>query len=56
MTENNIILGDLEHGPIITTIILFTKKVVYDSFKKERLPSLAHIQNEVKNYHYLEKI
>ena len=33
----------------------FSKKVIYDSFKKEKKPVFIHIKNEVKNYYYLEK-
>ena len=55
LTERKKILGDLENGPIQTTILLLTKKVIYDSFKKGVIPSLAHIKNETKNFYYLEK-
>ena len=41
------ILGDLDSGPIINSIILLSKKVIY-----EKHPSLAHIKNEVKNLYY----
>ena len=34
------IIGDLENGPILNSIILITKKVIYDSFKKDRIPSI----------------
>ena len=47
------IIGDLENGPILSSIILITKKVIYDSFKKEKIPSIFQIKSEVKNY--LEK-
>ena len=49
LTDLRKILGDLENGPIINSIILLREKVIYDSFKKERLPSIAHIKNEVKH-------
>ena len=55
ITERKIILGDLENGQITTTIILLAKKVIYDSFKRGMLPSLVHVQNETKNFFYLEK-
>ena len=35
LTDSRIIIGDLENGPILNSIILLTKKVIYDSFKKE---------------------
>ena len=31
------------------------KKVIYNYFKEEKIPSLIHIQNEHKNYLYMEK-
>ena len=43
LTESRIILGDIENGNIPTTIILLTKKVIYNAFKKDRLPAIAHI-------------
>ena len=49
------ILGDLENEPIANTLILFTKKVIYDSFKLDKLPTIYHIENEVTNHCYLEK-
>ena len=49
------IIGDLENGPILNSIILITKKVIYDSFKKEKIPSIFQIKSEVKNHNYLEK-
>ena len=55
LTDSRIILGDLENGPVQNTIILLTKKVIYDSFKKEKKPSFVHVQNETKNFFYLEK-
>ena len=55
LSENRIILGDIENGITLTTIILLTKKVFYNSFKKETIPSIAHIKNETKKFFYLEK-
>ena len=49
------IIGDLENGPILNSIILITKKVIYDSFKKDKIPSIFQIKSEVKNHYYLEK-
>ena len=48
LTETKKILGDIENGNIPTTIILLTKKVIYNAFKKGRVPVLQHIQNETK--------
>ena len=36
LSDSKKILGDLENGPIVNSIILLTKKVIYDSFKKEK--------------------
>ena len=36
LSENRIILGDIENGITLTTIILLTKKVIYNSFKKKQ--------------------
>ena len=55
LTERKIILGYLENGQITTTLILLSKKVIYDSFKRDKIPSLAHVQNETKKIFYLEK-
>ena len=55
LSDSRKILGDLENGPIVNSIILLTKKVIYDSFKKEKKPAFIHIKNEVKNHYYLEK-
>ena len=49
------IIGDLENGPMLNSIILITKKVIYDSFKKDKIPSIFQIKSEVKNHYYLEK-
>ena len=55
LTESKIILGDLENGNIPTTVILLTKKVMYNSFKKGKEPVIQHVQNETKNVYYQEK-
>ena len=54
LTESKIILGDSENGQTTTTIILLSKKVIYDSFKRGKIPALSHVKNETKNF-YLEK-
>ena len=55
LSESKIILGDIENGNIPTTAILLSKKVIYYAFKRDKLPALAHIQNETKHFFYLEK-
>ena len=44
------IIGDLENGPILSSIILIAKKVIYDSSKKGKIPSIFQIKSEVKNH------
>ena len=34
---------------------MLSKKVIYNAFKKGRVPVLQHIQNETKNFFYQEK-
>ena len=55
LTESKIILGDIENGVVPTTVILLTKKVIYNSFKKEKVPVLQQVQNETKNFYFQEK-
>ena len=43
------------NGPILNTVPLLTKKVIHDSFKLERLLSIFHIKNGVRNHNYLKK-
>ena len=47
-TDYKKILGDIDNGIIITTIILLTKKVIYNCFKKDSIPTIQYIQNETK--------
>ena len=55
LTESKIILGDIENGNITTTVILLTKKVIYNAFKKEKVPVLQQVQNETKKIFFQEK-
>ena len=55
LSDSKIILGDIENGKIPTTAILLSKKVIYDAFKRDKVPALAHIQNETKHFFYLGK-
>ena len=54
-TDYKKILGDIDNGIIITTIILLTKKVIYNCFKKDSIPTIQYIQNETKKKIYQEK-
>ena len=56
LTESKIILGDVENGNIPTTVILLTKKVIYNAFKKEKVPVLQQVQNETKKNLFPRKI
>ena len=44
------IVGDLEIALAIKCIILLTKKVIYNSMKKERSPHFINVKYEVKNF------
>ena len=55
LSDSRKIVGDLDNGPILNSIILITKKVIYDSFRKERIPSIFQIKSEVKKHYFLEK-
>ena len=56
LSQSRIILGDLENAMSINTIILLTKKVIYNSMKKEQRPYIyINIKNEVKKFYYEEK-
>ena len=49
------ILGDMVNATSIDTIILLTKKTIYNSMKKEQTPNIINVKNDVKNFYYLEK-
>ena len=55
LSQSRIILGDLENAMSINTIILLTKKVIYNSMKKEQSPHILNVKNEVKQFYYDEK-
>ena len=55
LPQSRIILGDMENAMSINTIILLTKKVIYNSMKKEQRPHILNIKNEVKKFYYEEK-
>ena len=55
LSQSRIILGDMENAMSINTIILLTKKVIYNSMKKEQRPHILNIKNEVKKFYYEEK-
>ena len=55
MSASKIVLGDLENAHFINTIILLTKKVIYNSMKKEQQPHLLNVKNETKKFYFEEK-
>ena len=55
LSPDKIILGDLENATSINTIILLTKKAIYNAMKKEQIPNIFSIKNDVKKYrHYVK--
>ena len=53
LSPDKIILGDLETATSINTIILLTKKTIYNAMKKEQKPSIFNVN--VKFFYFLEK-
>ena len=45
----------MENATSINTIILLTKKIIYNAMKKEQKPSIFNVKNDVKNFFFLEK-
>ena len=55
LSHSRIILRDMDNAMSINTIILLTKKVIYNSMKKEQKPHFLNVKNEVKKFYYEEK-
>ena len=55
LSNNRTIEGDLENALSVNSIILLTKKVIYNAMKKERKPHLLNVKHEVKSFCYQEK-
>ena len=55
LSNNRIIEGDLENTLAVNSIILLTKKVIYNAMKKERKPHTLNVKHEVKSFYYQEK-
>ena len=49
LTASRMIIGDLENALAINTIILHTKKVIYNAKKQEQIPHILNVKHEVKN-------
>ena len=54
-SDSRIILGDMENAVCINSMILLTKKVIYNAMKKEQKPHIAQVKNEVKKFYFEEK-
>ena len=54
-SPDKVILGDLENATCINTIILLTKKTIYNAMKKEQTPNIFNIKNDVRNFYFLKK-
>ena len=56
ITDSKIIIGDLENAVCVNSILLLTKKVIYNAMKKEQKPHIAQVKNEVKKFYYEDNI
>ena len=48
-------VGDLENALAINSKILLTKKVIYNSMKKDKTTHIINVMYEVKNFYNQEK-
>ena len=55
LSNSRIVLGDLDNATSINTIILITKKVIYNSMKKKQKTHILNVKNEMKKFYYKEK-
>ena len=55
ITEEKIIVGDLENASAINSIILIAKKVIYNCMKKEQKPCILYVKNDTKKFYFQEK-
>ena len=55
LTEEKIIIGELEKSVCINTVILLTKKIIYNAMKENKQPHILAIKNETKNFYFQEK-
>ena len=55
LSNSKTVLGDLDNTTALNTIILITKKVLYNSMKKEQQPHILNVKNEAKKCYYEEK-
>ena len=52
LSTDKIMLGDTT---CFNTIILLPKKTIYNAMKKEQIPNIFSIKNDVRNFYFLEK-
>ena len=55
ITKEKIIMGELEKSICINSIILLTKKGLYNCMKEAKSPHILMVKNETKNFYYQEK-
>ena len=55
IVEQKIIMGELERAICINSIILLTKKILYNCMKDAKMPHVLMVKNETKNFYYQEK-
>ena len=55
LSNEKIIVGDLENALAIKSIILITKKVIYNAIKKEQQLGILNVKNDIKNSYFQEK-
>ena len=53
--SKRIILGDLENAFAINSIILITKKAIYNTMKKEQKPIILIVRIDIKNIYFQGK-
>ena len=55
ITKEKIIMGEMERVLCINSIILLTKKILYNCMKEAKIPHALMVKNETKNFYYQEK-
>ena len=55
ITEEKIIVGDLENASAINGIILIAKKNIYNCMKTEQKPCILYVKNDTKKFYFQEK-
>ena len=54
-TGEKSVMGELEKSICINSIILLTKKLLYNCMKEVKFPHILMVKNETKNFYYQEK-